>query len=76
MFCDSLSAIDLSKIYMYNSCTKHIEVRYHWLQSVTEEKLIVLNKIHTDKNVAVMWTKIIPNAKFDLCTRLVGLRSK
>ena len=31
VFCDSQSAMDLSKNSMYHSRTKHIDVRYHWL---------------------------------------------
>ena len=35
--CDSQSAIDLSKNSMYHSCSKYIEVRYHWLRLVVEQ---------------------------------------
>ena len=35
--CDSQSAIDLSKNSMYHSCSKRIEVRYHWLRLVVEQ---------------------------------------
>ena len=74
--CDSQSAIGLSKNSIYPSCTKHVDVRYHWLEFVTKKKLIMFNKIHTNKNVATMLTKVISSGKFDLCTRLVKLGSK
>jgi len=35
--CDSQSAIDLRKNATYHSCTKHIEVRYHWIRLVVEK---------------------------------------
>ena len=35
--CDSQCALDLSKNSMYHSCSKHIEVRYHWLRLVVEQ---------------------------------------
>ncbi|GLU15250.1 hypothetical protein SLE2022_317570 [Rubroshorea leprosula] len=38
VFCDSQSAIDLSKNTMYHARTKHIDLRYHWLRLVTENK--------------------------------------
>ena len=57
VFYDSHSVVDLSKNYMYHSHTKHIDVRCHWLRSITEEKLMVLNKIHKEKNVVDMLTK-------------------
>ena len=34
------------------------------------------NKIHTDKNVTDMLTKVIPRGKFNLCTWLARLSSK
>ena len=76
MLYDSQSVIELSKNSMYHSRTKHIYVRYHWLLSVTKEKLMVLNKTHTDKNISDMLTKVIPSGWFGLCTWLAGFRSK
>jgi hypothetical protein len=38
VFCDSQSAIDLSKNATYHSQTKHIDVRYHWLCEVIDKK--------------------------------------
>jgi len=37
---------------------------------------MMLSKIHTDRNVVGMLTKVILSGKFGLCTRLVGLSSK
>ena len=31
VYCDSQSAIDLSKNSMYHARTKHIDVRFHWI---------------------------------------------
>ena len=76
VFCNSQSAIELSKNSTYHSHIKHKNVRYHRVPSVTKEKLIVLNKTHIDKNIADMLTKVIPSGKFDLCTQLAELSSK
>jgi hypothetical protein len=38
VFCDSQSAIDLSKNATYHSRTKHIDVSYHWLCEVIDKK--------------------------------------
>ena len=35
VYCDSQSAMDLSKNATYHSKTKHIEVRYHWIRDAT-----------------------------------------
>lgn len=42
IFCDSQSAMDLSKNTMYHARTKNIDVRYHWLRDVIEEQLMKL----------------------------------
>ena len=75
VYCDSQSAIDLSKNATYHSRTKHIEVRYHWIRNATEEKRFKLKKIHTDKNAADMMTKVIPKQKMEFCSMLAGMES-
>ncbi|KAL9254347.1 Retrovirus-related Pol polyprotein from transposon TNT 1-94-like protein [Drosera capensis] len=50
VFCDSQSAIDLSKNDVYHSRTKHIDVRFHWLRDAIEKQKMKLKKIHKDKN--------------------------
>ncbi|OMO51796.1 Reverse transcriptase, RNA-dependent DNA polymerase [Corchorus capsularis] len=67
------SALDLSKNTMYHARTKHIDVRYHWLRMATEDKELQLKKIHTDKNVADMLTKVVPREKLELCSNLAGM---
>ena len=74
-FCDRQSAIDLSKNSMYHSRTKHIDVRYHWLRSAIEDQLLQLTKIHTDKNVADMLTKVVSKEKLELCVKLAGMNT-
>ena len=75
VYCDSQSAIDLSKNATYHSRTKHIEVRYHWIRDATEKKRFKLKKIHTDKNAADMMTKVIPKQKMEFCSMLAGMES-
>lgn len=76
VLCDSQSAIDLSKNSMYHARTKHIDVRYHWLRNVIEEKMLKLKKVHTNKNGADMLTKTVPASKLELCIKLAGMRFK
>ena len=38
VYCDSQSAIDLSKNSTYHFRTKHMEVIYHWICDATEMK--------------------------------------
>ena len=73
VFCDSQSALDLSKNTMYHSRTKHIDVRYHWLRMAIEDRQMQLKKIHTDDNTADMLTKNVTREKLRRCAELAGL---
>jgi hypothetical protein len=49
--CDSQSAIFLAKNPAYHSKTKHIDVQYHFVRDMIEEKKVSLMKVDTLKNV-------------------------
>ena len=57
--CDSQSAIHLAKNYTFHSHSKHIDVRYHWIREVLEDKLLQFEKVHTDENWSDMMTKVL-----------------
>ena len=65
--CDSQSAIHLSKNSSFHSRSKHIDVRYHWVRDVLESKSLELTKIHTERNVADMMTKVGSKEKHVYC---------
>ena len=49
--CDSQSAIFLAKNLACDSKTKHIDVQYHFVRDMIEEKKVSLMKVDTLKNV-------------------------
>ena len=73
VFCDSESAIHLTKNNRYHDKTKHIDVRYHFIREIVLIGKVVVEKIHTFENTAYMLVKPLPNAKFQHCLDLVGL---
>jgi hypothetical protein len=74
VYCDSHSAICLTKNDMYQFKTKHIDIKYHFIRDIVAEGKIKVHKIHTDKNPADMLTKPLSNTKFKHCLDLVGVR--
>ncbi|GJS16277.1 putative ribonuclease H-like domain-containing protein [Tanacetum coccineum] len=54
---DSESTICIVKNHVYHSKTKHIEIRHHFIRDCYEKKLISVEKIHTDFNVADLLTQ-------------------
>ena len=47
LHCDSQSAILLAKNPVFHAKTKHIEVKYHFIREMLEDKLMKLVKVHT-----------------------------
>ena len=62
--CDSMSDIYLVKNLVYHAKTKHIDVRFHFIQEILDEGDIKLKKIHTKENPADMLNKAVPRVKF------------
>ncbi|GKB12329.1 putative ribonuclease H-like domain-containing protein [Tanacetum coccineum] len=57
IYIDNESTICIVKNPVYYSKTKHIEIRHHFIRDSYEKKLIRVEKIHTDFNVAGLLTK-------------------
>jgi hypothetical protein len=57
--CDSQSAIFLAKNPTYHSKTNHIDVQYHFVRDMVEEKKVLLEKVDTLKNVVDSLTKFV-----------------
>ncbi|KZV50483.1 hypothetical protein F511_34841 [Dorcoceras hygrometricum] len=73
LHCDSHSAIHLAKNPVYHARTKYIQVRYHFIRSVLEDGILILEKIHESKNPADMLTKTVTIEKLKLCSTSVVL---
>ncbi|WVZ24581.1 hypothetical protein V8G54_003125 [Vigna mungo] len=71
--CDNQSTIHLTKNPMFHSRSKHIEVRYHWIREVMDEKKLKIEKIHTDLNWSDMMTKSVPTKKVEDCCQGAGV---
>jgi len=50
--CDSQSAIFLAKNLAYHSKTKYIDVQYHFVRDMIEDKEMLLVKVDTLNNIA------------------------
>jgi hypothetical protein len=71
--CDSQSAIFLAKNLTYHSKTKHIDIQYHFVRDMVEEKKVLLMKVDTLKNVADSLTKVVSTEKFSWCRGSMGI---
>jgi len=73
--CYSESAIFLAKNPAYHSKTEHIDVQYHFVRDMIEDKKVLLVKVDTLKNVADAMTKSVSFEKFSLCRETMGVRA-
>ena len=71
--CDRQSAIFLAKNPSYHSKSKHIDVQYHFVRDMVEDKRVLLVKVDTLKNVADLLTKSISTQKFSWCRETMGV---
>jgi hypothetical protein len=71
--CHSQSAICLAKNLAYHSKTKHIDIQYHFVRDMIEEKKVSLMKVDTLKNVADSLTKYVITEKFSWCRESMGI---
>ena len=57
----------------FHSKSKHIQMRYHFICYIVEDKLVILEKICGYKNPADMLDKGVTIEKLKLCAASVGL---
>ncbi|GKB44465.1 putative ribonuclease H-like domain-containing protein, partial [Tanacetum coccineum] len=70
---DNESTICIVKNPIYHSKTKHIEIRHHFIRDCYEKKLISVEKIHTDLNVADLLTKPFDGPRFNYLVVSIGI---
>ncbi|MCO5611309.1 hypothetical protein L7F22_065561 [Adiantum nelumboides] len=75
LYCDSQSAIQLARNPVYHLKTKNVDVKYHFIREMVENKQIQLVKVHTTDNPTDLLTKGLPEESFAHCRKLLGMSS-
>ena len=73
--CDSQSAIFLAKNPAYHAKTKHVDVQYHFVRDMVEEKKVLLENVNTLKNIAKSLKNYVSIEKFSWCRESMGIDS-
>ncbi|GJR32020.1 putative ribonuclease H-like domain-containing protein [Tanacetum coccineum] len=66
IYIDNNSAICIVKNPVYHSRKKHIEIRHHFIRDCYEKKLINVDHVHSDDNIADLLTKAFDVGRFQL----------
>ena len=73
IFCDSQSAIALSKNDVYHEKTKHVATKYHFIRDLIVAGEVQVLKIATEYNPADIFTKVLPVFKFREALKLLRI---
>ena len=71
--CDNQSAIFLAKNPAYHSKTKHIDVQYHFVRDMVEDKKVLLVNVGTLKSIADALKNSMSTEKFSWCRETMGV---
>ena len=73
LFCDNLSAINISKNPIQHSRTKHIDIHHHFIRELVEEKIVALEHVATELQLADIFTKALDANQFENIREKLGI---
>nr|GEX10826.1 retrotransposon protein, putative, unclassified [Tanacetum cinerariifolium] len=73
LYCDSQSTIAISCNPVQHSRTKHIHTRYHFIKEQVKNNIIELYFVRTKYHLADMFTKALPEDRFQYLVRRIGM---
>nr|GEW08343.1 retrovirus-related Pol polyprotein from transposon TNT 1-94 [Tanacetum cinerariifolium] len=76
IYCDSKSAIAISCNPVQHTHTKQIDVRYHFIKDHVEKGTIELYFVGTEYQLADLFTKSLPEARFKFLVEKLGMMSR
>lgn len=71
--CDNQSCIKMSGDHVFHLRMKHIDNKFHFINNLVQDGTMKLEYVMTDKLVADILTKTLPNKKLKYLRNLVGL---
>nr|GEV07815.1 copia protein [Tanacetum cinerariifolium] len=76
IYCDSKSAIVIPCNSVQHTRTKHIDVRYHFIKDHVKKGTIELYFVGTKYQLADLFTKSLPKARFKFLVEKLGMMSR
>ena len=73
LYCDNLSAINISKNPVQHSRTKHIDIRHHYIRDLVDDKVITLEHVDTEEQIADIFTKALDANQFEKLRGKLGI---
>lgn len=73
LYCDNMSAINISKNPVQHSRTKHIDIRHHYIRDLVDDKVITLKHVDTEEQIADIFTKALDANQFEKLRGKLGI---
>ncbi|WJX73238.1 hypothetical protein P8452_57046 [Trifolium repens] len=73
LYCDNLSVIYISKNPVQHSKTKHIDIRHHFIRDLVESKVVTLEHVATEEQIADIFTKALDAKQFEYLRGKLGI---
>jgi len=73
VYCDNMSAINISKNPVQHSRTKHIDIRHHFIRELVENKIVEISHVSSEKQLAGIFTKSLDLNSFLNLKKSIGL---
>lgn len=73
LYCGNMGAIDISKNPVQHSRTKHIDIRHHCIRELIKDKIITLEHIHSNLQLAEIFTKPLYAITFEYLRMGLGV---
>ncbi|KAL6504784.1 hypothetical protein OROHE_023542 [Orobanche hederae] len=73
IMCDSTSAIAITHNPVLHSRTKQIDMKHHFIRNHVENKNVRLEKVHTDIQLAGIFTKPLNTTRFCMLRQELGI---
>ena len=67
------SAINISKNCVLHSSIEHIEIRYHFIKDLVEEKVVSLQFVPTKHQLVDIFTKPLDSLRLEFLRKSLGI---
>ncbi|KAL1291005.1 hypothetical protein AAHE18_20G170500 [Arachis hypogaea] len=73
LFCDNMSAINISKNHVLHSITKNIEIKYHFIRKHVQKGTIGIQFVKSEDQLADIFTKPLCEDRFCTLRKSLGM---
>ena len=73
LYCDNISAINISKNLVMHTKTKHIAIKYHYLRELVQDKELKMKYVNTKEKIIDIFTKPLPKDDHEYLRSKLGV---